>query len=372
MSIINRYILRQLLVNFAILMVVAQALFVSIDLIVNLDYYMDAAKAIAARENAVVAFAFVRVVVDFYMPMCLLMYVYLSGIIVVAAMGFTVVSLQRTRELTAVVASGVSLRRVAMLLAAASCALNLLAAPVQEWVLPPLAYNALRSRKDLVHENSASRDPVQFMPVNKRGDLLSAEFFDMKAGVLEGFRLMERDEDGNRLDDIKAAKARWNGAQGAWVFEPAARCTAPSRGGLAPPEVKSVAQWKTDVSPKVIHACQDGNYARLLSLGDMDALAQTPTLAPEFRDGLRQAWWARLAMPLFSTLLTLVTIPFFLSRIPVIAPKQGVLAAGLCLGCWAVGLLLMSASALPPVVAAWLPVGLLAALAWWRIRAIET
>lgn len=372
MSIINRYILRQFVLNFLILIVVVQVLFVSIDLVVNLEYYINAAKAIHKREEVAVVFAFVRVVVDFYVPMCMMMYVYMSGIVVVAAMGFTVTALQRTRELTAVVASGVSLRRVAMVLAVAGFGLNLLAAPVQEWALPPLAYNALRSRRDLVHEGGAARDPIRLMPVNRRGDLLSADSFDMKAGHLKGFHLMERDDDGRCVRDITGDEARWDGAAGAWVFHPAARAVAPATGGLDVPVEQTQKNWPTVMSPKVIHACQDGAFARLLSLGDMRALAGIPTIAPEFRDSLRQAWWVRLFMPVFNTLLILAAMPFFLSRLPGMTPKRGILAAVTCLGCWGGGVLVMSSAFLPPFWAACLPVVLLAGLGVRQILRIET
>ncbi len=371
MTIIDRYILRQFVINFIILMVVVQALFVGIDLIVNLEAYLRAAHGLAGRQHMAYVPALAWVLVDYYGPMCMMLYIYISGIVVVAAMSFTVVNLQRTRELMAVVASGVSLRRVALALVAASFAANLLAVPVQQWVLPPIAYDALRSRSDLVNEGGVARNPVRFMKVNAQGDLLSADSFDILLGTLKGFHLMMRDADGGCLGTITAPLARWDEAGQAWVFDPGGQLAVPPK-GMKAVEPKPMSAWPSKASPTVIQANQDGNFARLLSLGDMAELAKLPAISDDFRASLRQAWWSRFAMPLFNTLLTLATLPFFLTRIPLVTPKQGVQAAGLALGCWAAGLLLMSATVLPPFFTVWIPVALLAALGFWRIRRMET
>lgn len=370
MKIIDRYILRQFFLNFAILMVVVQGLFVSIDFIVNLDAYLRAAQAVAEQKDMPRGLALLLVLADYYGPMCLLLYVHLSGIVVAAAMGFTVVNLQRTRELTAVVASGISLRRVAMMMAAGGLAANLLAAPVQEWVLPGLAHKALRSRRDL-REAEGSGDPVRLMSVSARHDLLSADAFDLSTGTIVNFWLLERGE-GRRLREIRAPLARWNAQASAWEFEPAAKVSLPQSGGLAAPPQETVTSWPTEFSPTVIHACRNGAYASLLSLGDMNRFIGMAMLPDDLRNNLRRAWWARFTMPIFGMLLMLVSLTCILSRVPVVTTRQGLMAAGLSLGCWAVGLGAMSFGGLPPILSAWLPVAAIGALVAWRLRRMET
>ena len=82
------------------------------------------------------------ITVGYYGPTVLLVYVFFNGLIVVGAMGFTLTSLQRTRELTAMIASGVSLYRVAAPLLITGLLLSALTLPVQEFILPPLAPQA--------------------------------------------------------------------------------------------------------------------------------------------------------------------------------------------------------------------------------------
>ena len=371
MTIIDRYILRIFAMNFVILMTVLLALFVSVDLVVNLDSFLRAAQTLADNHHTWVGREFAWVLMDYYGPICLMLYVYLSGIVVVAAMGFAVTSLQRTRELTAIVASGISLRRVALAIAAASLALNLLAAPVQQWILPPLANKALRSHSEMKKGRDLS-DAVLLMPVNRRGDLLSAVNFDANRGTLTRFRLMERDETGARLRTLAADLARWDEASGVWRFEPAAQAVSHPGGFGAPPEVKPMPEWRTDLSPKVIRSRQKGNFSRLLSLGDIGEMADNPVLPDDMRDSLKRTWWSRLAMPILNMLFTLVALPFFLSRIPVISPKQVIRATAVCLGCWMGGVLMMSAAVLPPFLAVWTPVALTAGLAGWMMARVKT
>ena len=54
MQTLDRYLVRQFLVNFVILLFVLTSLFVLIDVVVNLDEYLDAGWRVALREAGVV------------------------------------------------------------------------------------------------------------------------------------------------------------------------------------------------------------------------------------------------------------------------------------------------------------------------------
>ena len=108
MNILDRYIVRAFLVNFGILLVVLMSLFVLVDLIIDFDEFLKGGQVRADRYGGVFL-ATMFSIVDYYGPVIVLMYVFLSGLLVVTAMGFTLSGLQRTQELTAMVASGLSL-----------------------------------------------------------------------------------------------------------------------------------------------------------------------------------------------------------------------------------------------------------------------
>ena len=113
MKLLDRYILRLFLLNFIILLAVVMAMIVTVDMMFNLDEFMDAGRRIAEIEGGSSLLASIRVMIDFYIPQVCFIYVYLAGLIVIAAMGFTFTALSRTGELVTLIASGISLYRAA-------------------------------------------------------------------------------------------------------------------------------------------------------------------------------------------------------------------------------------------------------------------
>ena len=155
MPTLTRYIVPQFVVNFAVLLTVLMLLFVLIDFVIDMDEFFQAGERQAQRaalmsepigaavsinqlddllgrsnvaeragerhgftaeEGEASAAAMevgcievklrtVWVIVDYYVPLMLLIYVFFSGLIVLAAMGFTLSALSRQRALPARVAS---------------------------------------------------------------------------------------------------------------------------------------------------------------------------------------------------------------------------------------------------------------------------
>ena len=158
MRLLDRYIVKQFVQNFVILGVVLAGLFVLVDLIVDLDEFLKAGRAHADQRGGVVL-ATLWVMADYYGPILLLIYSTMSGLLVVAAMGFTIAQLQRSRELTAILAGGVSLYRVAAPVLVAGFMLNLIVLPVQELAIPRLSDKLVRS-KSQVGESTISDKPI--------------------------------------------------------------------------------------------------------------------------------------------------------------------------------------------------------------------
>ncbi len=79
MTTLDRYIIRQFLMNFAILSAVLMGLFLVVDLIVDLDEFLAAGRAHKARFGGGAMLATVYTVVDYYVPVLLLIYVFSVG-----------------------------------------------------------------------------------------------------------------------------------------------------------------------------------------------------------------------------------------------------------------------------------------------------
>ena len=216
MKTLDRYIIRQFVINFVILSVVMMALYVLVDLIVDLDEFLDAGRELAGERGGTVA-ATLWVLGDYYGPFLMLVYVAMSGLIVVAAMGFTVSQMQRNRELTALLAGGVSLYRVAAPILIAGFCFNLVALPVQEMLIPPLAEKILRP-KSQAGSATIQDKPVHYV-LDDSGSLVSAASFSAERGELTGVRIIRLDESGRQVSLIRAARAVWDEPGGVWLLE---------------------------------------------------------------------------------------------------------------------------------------------------------
>ena len=151
MWLIDRYIVRRFLANFVILLFLLFVFAISIDLLTQLDEFLDAARVAAGPEGGVASLLteLVKVVVNFHGPRLFQFYAYMLGLLSVGAMGFTLAQMHRHRELVAILASGVRLHRVAVPILAAALGLNLLQLLNQELLLPRMAPLLIRGHGDL-------------------------------------------------------------------------------------------------------------------------------------------------------------------------------------------------------------------------------
>ncbi|MEM6391813.1 MAG: LptF/LptG family permease [Planctomycetota bacterium] len=432
MSILDRYIIKTFLINFAVLLTVIMSLFVLVDVITDIDEFLKAgprrAQAPVIREvsqqfsldrdrlqaavrrditeqQLIDSFGLtpqqaaetwprfqvstlahigwtVFVLADYYIPTILLIYVYFSGLLVAGAMGFTLASLSRTRELTAMVAGGLSLYRVAAPIIVAGMALTLLPLPLQEYVLPPLADKLLRSKSEVAEPRIRSQ-AVLFTPDGK-GNLITAARFefstDDQPSTLRGVRILERDPETLTLKRrIAGDHADWDPAAQAWTFIGSAYAAEPEdaralRDRMQGPE--PVDAFPTQLSPDVLLARQASQYIRLLDLRRLRELQQNPAVQSEPRlvaDIIRTIW-SRFSLLILNLLVLVIGLPFFLAVAPANPLTQALKAAGLCLSTWGLGLIALQAGAdtMPPVLTAWLPVILAIPLAAYLLTLVKT
>ena len=410
MKTLDRYIVRQFLANFAILFVVLMSLFVVVDLIVDLDEFIQAGEAHAGAWIGGRWVATLGITVGYYGPTVLLVYVFFNGLIVVGAMGFTLTSLQRTRELTAMIASGVSLYRVAAPLLVTGLLLSALTLPVQEFILPPLAPKLVRKKSELKKlDRERVRKPVFYAPAGG-GDLLSAESFDPDGGVLRGVQIHDRNPEGRTVRFVRADAAYWRAeaitpedraaaGDGApairmrWVFENgvAEEIRQP---GVAPTVargdtgarlssrgvLRGVGAYDTDLSPTVLQARQTATFANLLSIRELQELSKNRAIDGARRDKIQQVIWSRFSLMVLNALLLVMALPFFLSRVPGNTLVSSLRAAALCIGAWGGGLVMLQVSPgtlslgglASPAVVAWLPVAIYLPVAAWQLTRIKT
>lgn len=367
MKTIDRYIVRQFLLNFVILLAVFVLLVVVVDVAFNFDEFLK------ANRGRGVVMGFLSTVIDYYGPMVPFLYVFFSGLIVVAAMGFTYAGLVRTGEINAIVSSGVSMHRIAMPIVVAGFVLNLLSIPNQEYVIPPLANKIIRGKSQV---GSETVKPFEiYYAVDARKNLLSAGAFDAGKETLEDVAILERNEEGLARRRITAKQAVWDGNGKRWRLY----------GGIGVQREMDVAELESDVtaaphaveyfetslSPAVLLAQREAFYPRLLSIQQLHQLSRNPVVDTA---SIRQIMWSRFSLLVMNLLVLVMGLPFFLLREPANMLLQGVKASVVCLGAWAAGLVMlqMGIGEMNPVMAAWLPVILYLPVSAFLLMTVKT
>lgn len=426
MKILDRYIFRQFIVNFVILYVVLMTLFLTVDLIASLDEFLEAGKRWAlnqtvARQADVMGlpaetvyqlmkndadalqvaqrlnipepqaqelitastpgftlryYGVARAVVDYYGPIITLIYAFFSGLIVVAAMGFTLTGLGRHRELTAMVSSGISLYRVAMPILITGIALNVLALPVQEFVIPHLA-GKLSRKKSQIKKQQVDQFAFQYAP-DGNGALISAARFDPEHEQLADMRVVIRDENGLQQQRITASQALWDEDRKGWQLINGYAIT-PRAIGVSALEVLDsrgieVDFFPTDLAPTLIKTRRNADYVRLLPVTELQKMQNNKAVPPSLRDTVTRTKWARVSLLIVNVLILVMGLPYFLLRAPGNMLLQSVKAAGLCIGVWAAGMTLpeMATAYVNPVAAAWMPVVVYLPVAAYILHKVKT
>ncbi|WP_432797108.1 LptF/LptG family permease [Poriferisphaera sp. WC338] len=425
MKTLSYYIIKQFLINFVILLAVLMLLFVLVDLIIDMDDFVKAGANWAAQRNVAsvaaardlpaseltrlldtnagdAAFAntlgisvedvgvikqavepgtVMSVVgtawhiIDYYAPIMLLIYVFFSGLIVTAAMGFTFSALLRTRELSAMISSGISLYRVAMPIVIVGGILSLINLPIQEYAVPALASKITRDKLDL--KRNKKRDVrVEFVR-DGAGNLISAGNFmrEKDPAQLENMTILVRDEEGLARTQIRATTGVWDENEGGWRLIQGQAFSPPMMGVEGVDLLQGpVSFFKTELTPRVLHLRQTSLFKMLLSIDQLEAMQANPAISLKDKGGITQIIWSRFSLVVLNVLVLVMGLPYFLLRVPKNMLMQGLKAAGLCVGAWAGGIMVLQAGAsfLPPISAAWFPVIVYLPVSAWLLHTIKT
>lgn len=380
MKTLDRYIIKQFLQNYIILCVVLSGLYVLVDLIVDLDEFLKAGRQHADRMGGVFL-GTAWVMADYYGPVLLLIFSAMSGLLVVAAMGFTIAQLQRTRELTAILASGISLYRVAAPVLIVGFAINLLVLPAQELAIPPLAEKLVRS-KSQVGQPTMTEKPVHYAR-DESGALISASSFRADRGYLTDVRIIERDETGRQMRLILAERATWSerkddkgdadSTSGQWLLQGGQAFLTMTSDAL--PEAlggEPITAYRTELSPEVLITRQAALYVRLQSIKQLQTMRNNSALSAEQRAQITQVMWSRFTTLVMGVLILLMGLPYFLTRMPGNMLISSAKAASITIGAWSVGLVLMQIGGLNPVTTALLPIALYVPISFYLISTIKT
>lgn len=322
MGILNRYIARLYLVNVCVLLVLLSGFVVTIDVIINLRRFSQAAERVTGAGGAGAAEGVMEsvrhvaltviLVIDLWWPRLLQLFGHLLGVVLIAGMGFTCAQLVRHREFVAMLAGGISLRAAASPFVIVALVFLGAQAVNQEFVLPAIAPLLTRQPND-----SGRRDLAAF-PVRLESDgerrLFHSPRFDPTAGVLETPWIAELDEEGRIARVIEAERATWDGTGWELLNGRLSEIGTDPSAGQSPE--KPMARLDSALDPTRLKVRRLKGFGQSLSWAQVSRLLQEPGIDAAERSRLDRLRWGRIGA-LASSLVTLIAVlPLFLRREP--------------------------------------------------------
>ncbi len=366
---LDRYLLKQFLTNYVLSTLVLISLYVVLDMSVNLDEF---------TEVRATPWEIMYNIGNYYFYNLPLYFSQIAGVITLFAACMTMARLQRQNEITAVLASGVSMYRLVAPILVAGLAMNGLLLLNHELLLPRVAPKLARDRDDVegtrAYEIWCVKDgdsrlisAMQFSPAEKR---------IRKLFILE---LSEEPETKGRLKDVVTAfKASWNEERHGWNLEQGVRIHA----GEVDPALAMVSEqpierypidfYPSSLPPEELRLRKMVQWVQFLSMDKLRMLEKRGDIAAE---DVSRVIHSRFTEPVNNMILLLLGLSFFMTRAPTSVLTQGAKSLGVCSIAFLIsfiGMQLMGTSGLDPAIPAWLPIFLFGPVAVLLMDAVKT
>ncbi|MDY7009489.1 MAG: LptF/LptG family permease [Planctomycetota bacterium] len=211
MKTLDKYIIRNFLISAVLCLGAIMLLRIAADLFFNMDEFAESG---SEKKTFGIIIAEIS---TYYAFQSLVYFRQLGGVIIVVAAAFTLWRMNHTNELTAVLASGVSLNRVLLPIVICAMALNLLVIVDTELLIPPAKQKLIRKRDDVTGISSFR---VRLLVDDKKSAWYSNRF-DPVESRLEKPIILLRDERLAYIGHITGPAAVYDASMGGWVFSPA-------------------------------------------------------------------------------------------------------------------------------------------------------
>ncbi len=314
MKIFDRYVIGTFLKNYLISFMVLVGMYVVLDMVFNFNHLVEVQPG-SAESGAGSMLGAIANVADYYFYQGFLFFVHLSGIIPVVAAAFTLMRLSRFNELTAVLAAGVPLLRVAMPIILAAVVLNALLIVDQELLIPHMIPKLTRKHDDM-HRGGPEFQNVQAMQDEEASLLYAAQYAPPtkdQPATMKKLDVILRDADLQPVGKISAEAGRWNERERKWELEKGTLVRG-LRYDEVPTRPQEVTAWRTSISPEEIALYRSSEYVEFLPTRRIDEMLKNPK-SYGANNLLRVKHW-RFTQPLMNVILLLLAIPCVLTREP--------------------------------------------------------
>lgn len=303
MKILDRYIAKNFLIGYIIAFCVLIGLRIIIDLFVNLDEFTEHADlgALAVIGN----------ILSFYALNSLLYFRDFAGMIIVVAAAFSLGKMIHYNELVAVMASGVSLKRVIVPIVLLSFILTGLLIVDQEFLIPPFSDKLVRGQDAIPGEETYD---VWFID-DDNGSLICSQRFDVKTSMFHKptIILRRRKPDTGAwevIGRISARSAVYNFKTKKWDLIDGHLIEKGSETG-----VRSIDSYSSNITPKDIPVMRKSRHITLLSSRQLSALAAQRKKIKDVAQLYSQKHF-RITDPLINLIMLMVCLPILVCRDP--------------------------------------------------------
>jgi lipopolysaccharide export system permease protein len=307
MKIIDRYILRQYFVPLSYLVAAFSLMYIILDLF---ERFPDFVEAKVGLWEAAVYYGYFLFAVNGFVPFLVMV---MPFALLLSAL-YTLTLFARHNELTAMCASGVSLRRLMLPLMGVGLCVALVSAVAQETLGPAATRWIDDFHRRRIHRHESTVDLVSdflYQTGVTHRQWIIKKFNQRQPNRLVGVHVIQERDDGSLAKELYAAKAEW--LDGHWWFyelqqreydqagEPVGGLSKPSE---RPVEIQEYAETPAEFQNE---ATQESDY---LSSWDMyQYLRQHPNLSGLGRAKRTVDLHARLAMPWTCLVMILLSLP---------------------------------------------------------------
>jgi len=349
---LDRYVAGNFLIGYVIALCVLVGLCIIIDLFVNLDEF--------AEHTELGTSVVLGNILSYYCLHSTLYFRDLAGMITVIAAVFSLGRMTRNNELIAVMASGVSLKRVIAPIVFLALLLTAIQVIDQELVIPPLADKLVRSQDALPGQE---RYDVWFMR-DEKGSLICSPGFDVKTSTLDKPTIIERRQIPGSLvwqmtGRITADKAVYNLKTRRWDLLNGSllKKTGPGR----KPETLTISSYSSDIKPRDIPVRRKAKHKTLLSSVQLSELANQKTAIKDLAQLYSQKHF-RITEPIINMVMLMLALPILVCREPRMMKSAILISFAVTVACFITKFICQMIAAevffdrIIPELWAWLPV----------------
>lgn len=365
MKILDRYIARNFLTGYAIAFCVLMGLRILIDLFVNLDEF-------AEHRGNLGTLAVLENIIGYYALNATLYFRDFAGMITVVAAAFSLARMIRSNELVAIMASGVSLKRVVGPILALALLLTGLLVVNQELIIPRISHKLVRTQDDIPGEETYS---VMFLS-DGRQSLICAAIYDVNTTTFQFPTIITRKATKNTwkvTGAISAETAAYNSETKQWDLNQGIQLSLSE----SAQELKSIDAYATEgLIPRDIPVMVKAKYKALLSSKE---IAARETQNPKDIVQLLSQKHFRITDPIINFVTLMISLPILVCRDPKFMKTAVMISFALTTACslvtFACKMLAteeMLFSGFIPEFWAWLPVLIFLPIAFVQLDSMKT